>query len=71
MKTGDIATELDRAFAAARRSVLMGGLASAAANSRPVLGLSGPKRTSARQYAAAQIAKTLAENHETVPGQSV
>jgi hypothetical protein len=44
---------------------------SVAANSRPVLGLSGPKRTSARQYAAAQIAKTLAENHETVPGQSV
>ena len=27
MKTRDIATELDRTFAAARRSVLMGGLA--------------------------------------------
>ena len=27
MKTHDIATELDRTFAAARRSVLMGGLA--------------------------------------------
>ena len=26
MKTSDIATELDRAFAAARRNALMGGL---------------------------------------------